>query len=44
MSGDVLTAADIKEGIEIHKKSGAIATIGVKQVPHELVSHFGVDL
>lgn len=42
MSGDVLTTADVKEGIEIHKKSGAIATIGVKQVPHELVSHFGV--
>lgn len=42
MSGDVLTTADIKAGIEIHKKSGAIATIGVKQVPHELVSHFGV--
>ena len=42
ISGDALTTADIKEGIEIHKKSGAIATIGVKQVPHELVSHFGV--
>ncbi len=42
MSGDVLTTADIKKGIEIHKSSGAIATIGVKQVPHELVSHFGV--
>ncbi len=42
MSGDVLTTADITEGIEIHKKSGAIATIGVKQIPHELVSHFGV--
>lgn len=42
MSGDVLTTADVKEGVEIHKKSGAIATIGVKQVPHELVSHFGV--
>ena len=42
MSGDVLTTADIKAGIELHKKSGAIATIGVKQVPHELVSHFGV--
>ncbi len=42
MSGDILTTADIKEGIEIHKKSGAIATIGVKQIPHELVSHFGV--
>ncbi len=42
MSGDVLTTADIKKGIEIHKKSGAIATIGVKPVAHELVSHFGV--
>ena len=42
MSGDVLTTADIKKGIEIHKKSGAIATIGVKQVQHELVSNFGV--
>lgn len=42
MSGDVLTTADIKEGIEIHKKSGAVATIGVKQVSHDLVSNFGV--
>lgn len=42
MSGDILTTADIKKGIEIHKNSGAIATIGVKQVPHEQVSHFGV--
>jgi mannose-1-phosphate guanylyltransferase/mannose-1-phosphate guanylyltransferase/phosphomannomutase len=42
MSGDVLTTADIKKGIEIHKKSGAVATIGVKPVAHELVSHFGV--
>lgn len=42
MSGDILTTADIKKGIEIHKKSGAIATIGVKQVTHEQVSHFGV--
>lgn len=42
MSGDILTTADIKKGIQIHKQSGAIATIGVKQVAHELVSHFGV--
>jgi NDP-sugar pyrophosphorylase family protein len=42
MSGDVLTTADIKKGLEIHKKSGAVATIGVKQIPHEFVSHFGV--
>ncbi len=42
LSGDVLTTADIRHGIEIHKKSGAVATIGVKQVEHEKVSHFGV--
>lgn len=42
MSGDGLTNADIKKGIEIHKKSKAIATIGVKEISHEQVSHFGV--
>lgn len=42
VSGDILTDADIKKGIERHKKSGAVATIGVKEIPHELVSHFGV--
>lgn len=42
LSGDVLTTADIRHGIEIHKKSGAVATIGVKQIDHEKVSHFGV--
>lgn len=42
LSGDGLTNADIKKGIEIHKKSKAIATIGIKEVPHESVSHFGV--
>ncbi len=42
LSGDGLTNADIKKGVEIHKMSGAIATIGVKQIPHEYVSHFGV--
>ncbi len=42
MSGDGLTNADIKKGIEIHKKSKAIATIGVKEIPREEVSHFGV--
>lgn len=42
MSGDILTDADIQRGIEIHKQSGAIATIGVKEIPHEFVSHFGV--
>ena len=42
MSGDVLTTADIQKGIEQHKRTGALATIGIKQVPHEKVSHFGV--
>lgn len=42
MSGDILTTADLKKGIEIHKNSGAIATIGVKEIPHDLVSNFGV--
>lgn len=42
MSGDILTNADIKKGIDIHKKSGAVATIGVKEVSHDLVQHFGV--
>ena len=42
LSGDVLTNADIKKGIELHKKSGAIATIGVKEIPMELVPSFGV--
>ena len=42
LSADGLTNADILKGIEIHKKSGAIATIGIKRVKHEEVSHFGV--
>lgn len=42
LSADGLTNADIQKGIEIHRQSGAIATIGVKQIPIEEVSHFGV--
>ncbi len=42
LSADGLTNADILKGIDIHKKSGAIATIGVKRVKHEEVAHFGV--
>lgn len=42
LSADGLTNADIEYGIEVHKKSGAIATIGIKEIPHEEVSHFGV--
>lgn len=42
MSGDGLSNADLKKGIEIHKKSNAIATIGIKQIPLQEVQHFGV--
>lgn len=42
MSGDVLTNVDIQRGIELHKKSGAIATIGIKEIEYDKVSHFGV--
>lgn len=42
LSADGLTDADLEKGIESHIKSGAIATIGIKQIPHEEVSHFGV--
>lgn len=42
LSGDGLTDADILKGIETHKTSNAIATIGIKKVSHDEVSHFGV--
>lgn len=42
LSADGLTNADIQKGIDIHKKSNAIATIGIKQIPHQFVSDFGV--
>ena len=42
LSADGLSNADLQKGIDIHRKSGAIATIGIKEIPHEEVSHFGV--
>lgn len=42
LSADGLSNADLEKGIEIHKKSGAIATIGMKQIPMEDVPNFGV--
>ena len=42
LSADGLSNADIQKGIERHRKSGAIATIGIKRVAIEDVSHFGV--
>lgn len=42
LSADGLSNADIEKGIEIHKKSKAIATIGIKSIAMEDVPHFGV--
>ena len=42
LSADGLSNADLQKGIDIHKKSNAIATIGIKKIPLEEVSHFGV--
>ena len=42
LSADGLTNADIEKGIESHLKNKAVATIGIKKIPHEEVSHFGV--
>ncbi len=42
LSADGLSNADLEHGVEVHKKSGAIATIGIKQIPMEEVQHFGV--
>ncbi len=42
LSADGLSNADLEKGIDIHKKSNAIATIGIKKIPLEEVSHFGV--
>ncbi len=42
LSGDGLTDADIARAIKIHEKSDAIATIGIKKVPAQQLSNFGV--
>ncbi|MGN1125063.1 MAG: sugar phosphate nucleotidyltransferase [Candidatus Gastranaerophilaceae bacterium] len=42
LSADGVTNADLMKGMDIHKKSGAIATIGVKSVPEEDIPNFGV--
>lgn len=42
MSADGLTGAKLDEIISSHKASGAIATMGVKEVPIQEVSSFGV--
>lgn len=42
LSGDGLSNVDFEAGIESHKKSGAIATMGIKKFPMEEIPHFGV--
>lgn len=42
LSADGLSNADLKAGIETHKKSGAIATIGIKKIALEEIPNFGV--
>lgn len=42
LSADGLSNADLLKGIELHKSSNAVATIGIKRVPKSEVPHFGV--
>lgn len=42
LSADGLSNADLKAGIESHKKSGAIASLGIKKIALEELPHFGV--
>lgn len=42
LSADGLSNADLKKGIESHKKSGAIASMGIKKIDMEEIPHFGV--
>lgn len=42
LSGDGVSNVDLTRGISAHKKSGAVATIGIKRVSRSEVSHFGV--
>lgn len=42
LSGDGVSNVDLLRGLQVHKNSNAIATIGIKQIPKNEVSHFGV--
>lgn len=42
LSADGLSNANLKAAIESHKKSGAIASIGIKKIAIEEIPHFGV--
>lgn len=42
LSADGLSNADLKAGIEAHKESGAIVTMGIKKIALEEIPNFGV--
>lgn len=42
LSADGLSNADLKSALEAHKKSGAIASIGIKKIAMEEIPNFGV--
>lgn len=42
LSADGLSNANLKAAVKAHKKSGAIASIGIKQIAIEEIPHFGV--
>jgi NDP-sugar pyrophosphorylase family protein len=42
LSADGLSNANLKAAIESHKKSGAIASLGIKKIAMEEIPHFGV--
>ncbi len=42
LSADGLSDVDLQFGLDVHRRSGAIATIGIKKIPLKEVSHFGV--
>lgn len=42
LSADGFTNADLRTGLDAHKKSGAIATIGIKKIAMEEIPNFGV--
>lgn len=42
LSADGLSNANLKSAIKAHKKSGAIATMGIKKIALEEIPHFGV--
>lgn len=42
LSADGLSNVDLKRGIDSHKKSGALVSMGIKTIPESEISNFGV--